>query len=72
MAYCRKAHWLVGWGRALGNHQGGATCVNQVDGVSDMVLPLYGSVWERAQKGSMLLPGLLSFVLEEAVCRHLA
>ena len=28
-----------------------ATCVNQVDGVLDMVLPLCGSVWERAQKG---------------------
>ena len=39
------------WGRALGNRQGGATHVNQVDGVSDMVLQLYGCVWGRAQKG---------------------
>ena len=27
----------VGWGAALGNHQGGATSVRQVDQVSDMV-----------------------------------
>ena len=27
MAYFSKAHWEVGWGRALANHQDAATCV---------------------------------------------
>ena len=44
---------MVGRGRALANRQGGATQVNQVDGVSDTVLLLCGSVWGWAQKGTM-------------------
>ena len=51
VAYYRKVHLYVGWGWwALGNHQGGAIHVNQVNDVSDMVLLLCDSVWGRAQK----------------------
>ena len=51
MTYSRKAHWQVEWGRALDNRQDRATLVNQADGVSDMVLPLFGCVVGRVQKG---------------------
>ena len=39
----------IGWGRASGNHQGGANSVSQVDGVSDVVPACWLCVG-RAQK----------------------
>ena len=50
VAYCRKVHQLVEWDCALGNYQGGAANMNQVDGVSDMLSLLCGS-GGSAQKG---------------------
>ena len=47
-----KTAWVglkVGWGRALGNNQGKANRVNQVDGVSDVV-PTCPLCQRRAQK----------------------
>ena len=62
VACCRKAHWYIGWNRALGNGQRRQTHVKQVDGVSDMGLPLCGSVCGRIQKGEMPLPNLWTFI----------
>ena len=43
----------VGWGRASGNHQGGANSVSQLDGDADVVPAclLYGSVWGGLRRG---------------------
>ena len=51
VACCRTVRLYVGWGRASGSRLGRATRVSQVDGVSDMLSLLCGSVWGRAQKG---------------------
>ena len=57
----------VGWrNRALDNHQGGATHMNQVDGVSDMVSLLYGSVWGGLRKGTRATAWPLGFCLGES------
>ena len=57
--------WLkVGWGRASGNHQGGANSVSQINGDSDVVptFQLCGSaaVWRGLQKEQWPQPALLS------------
>ena len=63
VAICTKVHQWVGWDGVLGNCLGGATCVNKVDGVSDKVSRLCGSVWGRAQKGDNTSAWPLEFCL---------
>ena len=58
----------IGWGRASGNHQGGAHSMSQVDGVSDMVPTcwLCGSVGVVPEKEQWPLPHFCFFCLGES------
>ena len=50
----------VGWGRASGNHQGGANSVSHVDGVSYMAPARSAPLWEEgSEKEQWPLPALL-------------